>query len=313
MAAVTHDERERGPWAREVVDLLRVASGGLLFGIPLLFTMEVWWIGSYTDPVRILGVLLATFIPVFLLNRTAGFRSTKDTRLSDALIDSVEAIAVGIVLVTLLLILLREITFDSAMGESLGKIVYEATPFGLGIALAHHFIRRDDSETNGSDTEGIDTDGSDTDGSDAGDDSPVQHSDDDRGLNATLADVGAAAIGSVFIAFNIAPTDEVPMLAAAMPPLWLIGVVAASLVVSYLIVFEAGFSDQKARRSQKGILQRPITETVASYLIGLATAALMLWYFQRLDSSDPWELNLSRVVVLGLPAAVGGAAGRIAV
>ena len=36
-----------------------------------------------------------------------------------------------------------------------------------------------------------------------------------------------------------------------------------SLVISYGIVFEAGFGDQQARREQQGILQHPVTETMA--------------------------------------------------
>ena len=32
-------------------------------------------------------------------------------------------------------------------------------------------------------------------------------------LHATVADLGATVIGAVFIAFNIAPTDEVTMIA----------------------------------------------------------------------------------------------------
>lgn len=284
---------ERGPWVTEAVDLVRAVSGGLLFGIPLLYTMEVWWIGTATEPSRMVAVLLVTFLVVFLLNRTSGFRSTRDVRAVDATLDAVEAVALGLVSVAAVLVLLQEITLDTPLGEALGKVVYEAMPFGIGIALAHHFLRRGRSE---------------------GDDESGQAKQGEEGeLRATAADVGATVIGAVFVAFNIAPTDEVPMLAAALGPPHLLAVVAVSLVVSFCIVFVAGFSNEEQRHEQQGILQHPVTETVACYLIALVCAAAMLWFFQRLDAASPWQESLSHVLVLGLPASVGGAAGRLAV
>lgn len=289
---------ERGPWASEAVDLVRAVSGGLLFGIPLLYTMEVWWIGTATEPARMFAVLVVTFLAVFLLNRTSGFRSTKDVRASDAAMDAVEAVALGLLSVAAILFLLREITIDTPMNEALGKVTYEAMPFGIGIALAHHFLRRGRSA-----------------GDDEGDgegDGQAQERDEGK-LRATVADVAATVIGAVFVAFNIAPTDEVPMLAAALGPPYLLALVAVSLGVSFCIVFVAGFSNEEQRREQQGILQHPVTETVACYLIALVVAAAMLWFFQRFDASSPWQESLSHVLVLGLPASVGGAAGRLAV
>lgn len=287
------------PWRQEGVDLVRATSGGMLFGIPLIYTMEVWWIGSETTPPRMLAVLALMFVPVLLLIRTSGFRPQPDVLWRHALMDSVETVALGLVSVTALLVLLREITSQTPLQEALGKIVYEAAPFAIGIAVAQHMLRRGraqgDEETSGT---GGGAKGGRAESSDS--------------LVATLADMGATFVGAMFVAFNVAPTDEVPMLAAAMPPVWLLAVMGASLLTSYSIVFIAGFSNQEQRRNQPGILQHPITETVVSYLLSLVSAAVMLWFFQRLGSGLPFGVSLSHVVVLGLPAAVGGAAGRLA-
>lgn len=288
--AVNATERRdaRGMWTAERAALVQAASGGLLFGIPLLYTVEVWWTGTHASPAQVIAVLSLTFVPVLLLNRTAGFRSMRDVRLRDAVMDTVEAVGLGLVLVTGVLFLLRELTVETPLGVGLGKVVYEAMPFCIGIGVARHFLHR-------------------------GRDSPYEgdaekHGD---GLNATVADLGATLIGSVFVALNIAPTDEVQLLAATMSPQWLLAFVGASLVISYAIVFAAGFVGEDRRRAQIGVFQRPSTETVACYLVALLSAALMLWFFQRAE--PPWTLFLSQVVVLGLPAAVGGAAGRLAI
>ncbi len=103
------------------------------------------------------------------------------------------------------------------------------------------------------------------------------------------------------------------MLAANITPPWLLALMAASLLISYGIVFESGFADARKCRQQQGIFQRPISETVVAYLVSLLVAGLMLWFFKQFGPDDPWYVWLHYTVVLGLPAAVGGAAGRIAV
>src|SRR5688572_8767407 len=104
------------PWRMELEELARALSGGMLFGIPLLYTMEVWWIASSTNPERLFAVLFVTAVVVFLLVRTSGFRSTADVELRDALKDTVETLALGLVSVALVLFLLREIDLATPRG-----------------------------------------------------------------------------------------------------------------------------------------------------------------------------------------------------
>lgn len=286
-----HNENQ---WSREIDDLIRGVSGGFMFGTPLLFTMEVWWIGSTTTPIRMIAALVVSYIIVFLLNRTAGFRRTKNIRFIDAAIDSVDALALGLLCTAFVLVLLREITTDTSSNEAIGKIIYESVPFSIGVALASQFLRKgeDDQEQATNTESGL--------------------SKNDR-INETVADVGATIIGAIVIAFNIAPTDEVVMLAAAITSPWLITMIIMSIIISYAIVFEAGFADEQQRKQQKGVCQHPYSETLLSYLVALLAAAFMLWFFQQLDFSDPWQMWLSYTIILGLPAAIGGAAGRLAV
>ena len=59
-----------------------------MFGIPLLYTMEVWFIGSYVRPSVLLSVLGITFIIVLLLNRIEGFRPQESETLPGAIAES---------------------------------------------------------------------------------------------------------------------------------------------------------------------------------------------------------------------------------
>jgi putative integral membrane protein (TIGR02587 family) len=299
MAKRTQKKRQYAQsWSNQFDDMIRGASGGFLFGIPLLYTMEVWWIGSQTPPPVMLAILAATFAVVFLLNRTEGFRKTQSMHFLDTFMDSVEVLAIGIICATFMLFLLGEIRVGTPLEEALGKLILESVPFALGAALSRAFLSGDRwSSTNSEDSDNK---------------GKQKKKADKQEINATLADIGATLIGATIIAFNIAPTDEIPMLNASASPSWLLAILVASLIISYGIVFQAGFTTQKKRRQQQGIFQRPISETVASYLVSLFAAAFMLFFFNRLTIDDPWTLWLSHTVLLGLPASIGGAAGRIA-
>jgi putative integral membrane protein (TIGR02587 family) len=291
---------KRQDWNDELKDLIRGASGGFLFGIPLLYTMEIWWIGSYTDPPLMLIILAVTFVVVFLLNRTDGFRQLSPDRPIQAVMDSVEALALGIICVTCILILLQEITLRTPLEEAIGKVVLEGMPFAIGVALARSILASSDQEG----SEGASAGAKPQSG---------QPNANQTTYNATVADIGATLVGSIIIAFNVAPTDEVSMLAAATSPPWLLALIAASLLISYGIVFAAGFTTQQRRLEQPGAFQRPLVETILSYLVSLIAAGLMLWFFHRLSFADPWTSWLQQTLILGLPATVGGAAGRLAV
>ncbi|MEH2157678.1 TIGR02587 family membrane protein [Nostoc sp.] len=292
-------KRQKNVWMSEINDIIRGACGGFLFGIPLLYTMEVWWIGSLAKAQLMMMAIALMFIVVYLLNQIEGFRKRRYSWLAyQTVMDTVEAIAIGLACSTFVLLLLRELTPETSLKESLGKIIFESVPFALGVALANQLL----GDTENSNAEGQTSDGVNSTTKNNGDE-----------LHATFTDLGATLIGATVIAFNIAPTDEIPMLAAAASPPWQLAMIATSLLISYGIVFQAGFSDQQKRKEQKGIFQRPSSETLVSYLVSLLAGAFMLWFFQKLTFSDPWTMWLDHTLILGLPATIGGAAGRLAI
>jgi putative integral membrane protein (TIGR02587 family) len=128
---------------------------------------------------------------------------------------------------------------------------------------------------------------------------------------AFIADFGATIIGAIFLAFSIAPTDEVPMLAAELDFGHALALIALSLLLTYIIVFASGFGT--GQHEQRGPFQSPLTETVLAYLLSLLVALAALYLFDRIEWGDPLGDILAQVLVLGLPAAVGGAAGRLVV
>lgn len=285
--------QSQSPWAAELNDIIRGASGGFLFSIPLLYTMEVWWIGSYANPPRMAATLLGATVIVFLLNLTGGFRKSNSIRFADTLSETIQALGFSLLFSAAILLLLRRVTFETPLQEAVGEIIYEMLPFATGMALGNQLLSggRDEQENDQSQSGGQQK----------------------QPGSATLKDLSASAIGAAFIAFSIAPTEEIPMLAAALTPPFLLAVIATSLLISYGIVFAAGFANTGKRRREQGLFQSPLGETLAAYLVTLAVSAFMLSLYDHVNFGYPWHIWLSHTIVLGLPAAVGGAAGRLAV
>lgn len=112
-------KRQNNIWKSEINDIIRGACGGFLFGIPLLYTMEVWWIGSRAKPQLMMIAIALMFIVVYLLNQTEGFRKRRYSWLAhQAAMDTVKAIAIGLACSTFILLLLRELTPETSLNES---------------------------------------------------------------------------------------------------------------------------------------------------------------------------------------------------
>lgn len=286
-------KHQKNIWRSEINDIIRGGCGGFLFGIPLLYTMEVWWIGSSATPAMMLIALVLTFIVVYLLMRTEGFRKPKRfNRRYQEITETVEAMGIGLICSAFVLLLLRELSPGVSFKEALGKIVYESVPFSLGVALANQLLG--ENGTNSPDNR-------------------TSRQNDSVDNNSTFSDLSATLIGAIVIGFNIAPTDEIASLAAAVSEPWLLAIIVTSVLISYGIVFQAGFSAQDKRKQHKGIFQKPFSETMICYLVSLIAAAIMLWFFQKLSWNDPWTIWLEHSIILGLPTTIGGAAGRLAI
>ncbi|MDP9311531.1 MAG: TIGR02587 family membrane protein [Chloroflexota bacterium] len=296
----TEQEQQKNQWASQLDDIVRGASGGFLFSIPLLYTMEVWFIGTSADPPHMMIMLLTTIAVVFLLNVTSGFHKLSGGLLKDV-VQTIQAVGMSLLFTALVLFILRRFTLETPPTEIVGKVIFESFPFALGVSIGNQMLS---SKRSG--------DGGQQGGGQQGQPGGEQQSKHGL-LNATVKDLGATAIGGLFIGLTVAPTEEIPMLAAAITPPWLFVLMILSLLISYGIVFESGFANAKQRKQQHGILQRPISETVAAYLVSLAVSAFMLAMLDHVTFNDPWHVWLNLTIVLGLVTTVGGSAGRIAV
>src|SRR5918999_292617 len=96
----------------------RGVAGGLLFSLPLLYTMEVWWAGFTSHPWRLAVYVAATFGLLLGYNYHLGLR--RDTSFGEVVIDSFEEMGLGLLVAFLVLWLLGRVTLDQPLEEIVG-------------------------------------------------------------------------------------------------------------------------------------------------------------------------------------------------
>jgi len=277
-----------GSWYEELRGLVRAFSGAFLFGIPLLYTMEMWWLGDVASPTHLALVLGIALVANFGLVTAAGFKEEKS--LFSRIEQTMDAVAVGAVGSAIVLLTLNQLNLDQPPLAILGKIVVQTLPLSIGASLANIVFGGDKGREGDAD----------------------EGSQMTTWWHALFNDVGATAIGAAFIASNVAPTEEIPMLAARLEYWHLLALIALTIVTGYIIVFASGF-DPAAKRDREHLFQHPATETILSYLVSLAVAFVVLALMKQIGAGDTPSFALTQTLVLGFPAMVGGAAGRIAV
>lgn len=258
-------------------DLMRGVAGGVLLGVPLLYTQEVWDLGETLEPLVVLGLLGVAFGASIALSYFVGFRAGRTHRPIE---DALAGFGMSIVLAGGLLLLLGRFRSGMPAGSLVGILALTSIPVGIGFAIGNALAPRKGGEGA-------------------------------RGMTGAAGDLLAAAAGAIVLALNIAPTEEPIRLAQELGWARLSLLVGVSLLLPYLIVFEAEFGGRETRHAQDGATQHPSTETALAYLIAFLLSAMLLWSFGRLDAID--GPNLSAVVVLSFPASLGAALGRMLV
>ncbi len=266
-------------------DLVRAAGGGLLIGLPLLFTMEMWWHSFLLPSWKIIVLIGVAFVVVIGYSALSGFRRDRTWR--ELLIDSVETMGIAAVVSTAALLLLGRIGIETGLRDAIGKVALEMIPVAFGVSLAATQLASadDDPEEQGSAVG------------------------DGAGVGA-FGRLFIAAGAALLFALNIAPTEE-PMILGIEADWWaLLLVIPASMAMTFAIVFYADFRGGRSLDVGDGPLDHPLTETIVAYTISLLVSLLLLWAFGRTDGVSPPAIA-GQTILLAVVASFGAAAGRL--
>jgi len=264
----------------------RGIAGGLMFSLPLLYTMEVWWSGFMLHPWRIVAYVVATFGILLFYNRFAGLR--RDATLREVAIDSVEEMGIGIVLATLVLFLTNRLDWEADHLGAVGKIAMEAMTVAIGVSVGTAQLGASDGGDCGV----------------SGEDEDPKHKPDSY-----LPQSALALCGAVLFAANVAPTDEVSVIAMESPSWKLLLIALFSMLVGMLILFFAEFRGSSTHVARGSVILG-LRGVFTTYGIALGSSAALLWFFGKLDD-EPLSQCVAQTVVLGLPAVLGASAGRL--
>jgi putative integral membrane protein (TIGR02587 family) len=264
----------------------RGIAGGLVFALPLLFTMEVWDAALTIDAAQMLGYLVFTLVLLLLYNRYAGLRS--DASYGEILIDSIEELGLGLILSAIVLWMLGRIGGDDTPYQIVSRVVMQGMTLAIGISVGTAQLGIEESDGDN----GMDGDSS-------------------NGENGYeyLGQSAIALCGAVLFAANIAPTEEVGILAREASPGRLAAIMTASLLIGTVILYFAEF------RGSEGHLPRRewpwITrEIVTVYAAALAASGLIIYFFGSFPAATPFQFAAGMIVV-GFPAMLGASAGRL--
>jgi putative integral membrane protein (TIGR02587 family) len=268
----------------------RGVAGGLMFSLPLLYTMEVWWASFVLYPTRLMFYVAVTFAILLAYNRFAGMR--RDATWWECAFDSIEEMGIGVALSALILWLLGRIEFGQNTSEIVSKIVIEAMTVAIGVSVGTAQL----GGGPGQDDVGMS-------GQDEADDNP----DDDPGD--FLSQLALACCGGVLFASNIAPTEEISVIAQEISALKLLLLSLFSLLLGGYVLFFAEFRGAGRYSSADNTLKL-VRGVVSTYAVALLSATGPLYFFGRFDG-QPMHICLAQIVVLGFPASLGASAGRL--
>jgi putative integral membrane protein (TIGR02587 family) len=265
------------------IGLGRAFGGAVIFAIPLLMTMEMWWLGFSMEPGRLLLFMSINVAILIGLSYFAGFEKTFSWK-EDAM-DAFAAFGVGILTSTTMLALLAVITFDMTWSEIVGKVALQSVPASIGAMLGRKQLG------GGQDTQ----------------------AEEERKAEAGYGgELFLMLAGALFLALNVAPTEEMILIAYQMSPWHTLALGFVSIILLHVLVYTVGFSGQESRPEGGTFLSTFFHFTLAGYGIALLISFYVLWTFGRTEDVAPTEIA-SMVVVLGFPASLGAATARLVI
>jgi putative integral membrane protein (TIGR02587 family) len=256
----------------------RAAGGAIIFALPMLMTMEMWALG-FTIEVWRLCLLLIVMIPLLLgLSYYGGFRRTFS--LKDDLADVFVGVLIAGLMSAFVLWLFGLVTLETSLREAIGKIAVQVVPGGIGAMLARSQLGGESST-----------------------------SDLRRERSSYWGEFFLMATGALFLSFNVAPTEEIILIAYQMDVWRECALALTSLLLMHAFVYVSNFKGGDARGAASH-LSVFLRFSLTGYILSLFISMAMLWIFGRSDGLSFYSF-LCATLVLGFPASIGAAAARL--
>ena len=262
----------------------RAVAGAIIFGLPLLMTMEMWWLGFYVERARLLQFILVNFLILVLLARVSGFEPTVSW--GDDILDAFAAYGVAVLAAAAALALFGVIALEMPASEIIGKIAIQSVPASFGAMLASKQLGQDGQVPRDSDKQ--------------------------RVRSSYFGELFLMLAGALFLAFNVAPTEEMILISFRMSAWHSIALVIVSIALLHALVYTVGFKGEAKPPGPSDAVTTFVRFSIVGYGIAVLASLYVLWTFGRTDGATSHEIA-SMVAVLGFPGAIGAAIARLVV
>ena len=270
-----------GPNRAYATGLARAFAGAIIFSLPLLMTMEMWWLGFYMDRLRLLLFGVLNVAVLFGLSRVAGFEDTQGW--ADDALDAFAAYGIGAIASLAVLALFGIIGPGMSAGEVVGKIAVQAAPASFGAMIANKQL------------------------GESGD------SAEERRRGTYVGQLFLMMAGALFLAYNVAPTEEMILISFRMTPWHGLALIAASLILLHAFVYGLDFAGEEEKEEPGPAFAATfLSYSVVGYGIAVLVSLYILWTFGRTEGADFPQIAMM-TAVLGFPSAIGAAIARLVV
>jgi putative integral membrane protein (TIGR02587 family) len=179
----------------------------------------------------------------------------------------------------IILPLFGAVRWTMPLDEIVGKLALQAVPGSIGALLARSQLgSRDEQEREVTESYGF--------------------------------EIFLMAVGGLFLSLNVAPTEEINVIASRISAWQALTLFALSLAVMHAFVYFLEFRGGHQIPEQASGFGLFLRYTVAGYAVCLLVSLYVLWTFGRTDGAPAHQV-LTMAYVLSFPASLGAASARL--
>ena len=196
--------------------------------------------------------------------------------------DAFAAYAVAAIWSALILWLMGIISLTMPVSEIVGKIAIESVPAGFGAMLGGKMLGE----------------------------KRVRGNEADR--KTYVGQLFLMVTGAMFLAFSVAPTEEMILISFQMSPLQSAALMLLSLILLHGFVYTVGLKGEEKPPGATSFWSIFLRFSVVGYAIAAVVSFYLLWTFGRVEDTGTLQIA-AMVAVLAFPGAIGAALARLVI
>jgi putative integral membrane protein (TIGR02587 family) len=264
---------------KTAINYARGLMGGLILGVPVLLTMEVWWEGFFVPAWRLMLLAGYAFGVLFILQHYSGV--THQKTLAAEARAALVTMGLGIVVSLLILVVFGVVRDDMTVRDLAGKLILQAIPVSIGASVAM---------------------------SEFGEEHRVIEERRKRaGYWGTL---GMALAGATLFGFGPAAVEE-PLTVADQLTWWrAIGLVLLSIIQVHAVVYAVDFKQRPEDVGTRQHWMEVIRESISTYAVAALVALYFLWTYRTIEGLGVVSMTYV-LVVTAFVTSLGAAAAEL--